>query len=157
VSEEYSLGLDSRVPFALTFEDPRGGVRGFENSLVAGGERSVTRFEERWLLGPVKDLGEIGVAGFSDVGRIWAEGVPYGVNSPTAVGVGFSLLAAVPVHSKRLWRLDFEFPVTHDPNARFVMRFTSTNGSERFYIEPRDVALARSPTLPTEIFQYPTQ
>lgn len=157
VSEEYSLGLDSRVPFALTFEDPRGGVRGFENSLVAGGERSVTRVEERWLLGPVKDLGEIGLAGFADVGRIWAERVPYGVNSPTAVGLGFSLLAAVPVHSKRLWRLDFEFPVTRDPNARFEIRFRSTNGSERFYIQPRDIALARSPTLPTEIFEYPAQ
>ena len=157
VSEEYSLGLDARVPFTLTFEDPRGGVRGFENSLVAGGERSVTRFEERWLLGPVKEIGEIGLAGFTDVGRIWAEGAPYGVNSPTAVGVGFSLLAAVPVHSKRLWRLDFEFPVTHDPNARFQIRFTSTNGSERFYIQPRDIALARSPTLPTEIFEYPAQ
>lgn len=157
VSEEYSVGVDSRIPFALSFADPRGGVRGFENSLVTGGERSVTRFEERWLLGPVKNLGEVGLAGFTDVGRMWAEGVPYGVNSPTAVGVGFSLLAAVPVHSKRLWRIDFAFPVTRDPNARFEMRFSSTNGAERFYIEPRDIALARTQTVPTQIFEYPAQ
>jgi hypothetical protein len=157
LSEEYSLGIDSRTPFVLTFEDPRGGVPAYQNSLVVGGERSVTRLEERWLLGPVKDLGEIGVAGFVDVGRIWAQGVPYGVNSPTAVALGFSVLAAVPVHSKRLWRVDFAFPATHDPNARFEVRFTSTNGSERFYIEPRDIALARTQSVPTQIFEYPAQ
>jgi hypothetical protein len=157
LSEEYSFGFQSDVPFALTFADPRGGVRGFAGSMVAGGERSVTRFEERWLLGSVKSIAEVGVAGFTDMGRIWAEGVPYGVNSPTAVGVGFSLLAAIPVHSKRLWRVDFAFPVTRDPNARFTVRFTSTNGSERFYIEPRDIALARAQSVPKQIFEYPAQ
>jgi hypothetical protein len=156
ISEEYSLGLDARLPFTLVLADPRGGVRGFSSSLVAGGERTVTRFEERWLIGPFKDLGDIGVAGFADVGRIWAQGVPYGVNSPTAVGLGFSFLAAVPVHSKRLWRMDFAFPVTRDPNARFQIRFASTNGAEVFYITPRDIALARTQSVPTQIFEYPT-
>ena len=117
----------------------------------------MTRFEERWLLGPVKEIGEVGVAGFATSAEVWAEGAPFGVNSPTAVGVGFSLLAAVPVHSKRLWRVDFEFPATHDPNARFQVRFTSTSGVQRFYIEPRDIALARTQSIPTQIFQYPAQ
>jgi len=156
LSEEYSLGLDSRLPFTLTLGDSRGGVRGFGSSLVAGGERSVTRLEERWLIGPFKDLGDIGVAGFADMGRIWAQGVPYGVNSPTAVGLGFSILAAVPVHSKRLWRMDFAFPVTRDPNAHFQVRFASTNGAQVFYIQPRDIALARTQSVPTQIFDYPT-
>jgi hypothetical protein len=157
LSEEYSLGLDQRLPFVLTFADPRGGVRGFEGSRVAGGERSVTRLEERWLLGPVKRIAELGIAGFADMGRIWAQGVPFGVNSPTAVGVGFSVLAAVPVHSKRLWRIDFAFPVTRDPNARFRLRFSTTDGSGRFYVEPRDIALARAQSVPIQIFQYPPQ
>jgi len=157
LSEEYALGLDSRIPFALTLGDFRGGVRGFQGSMSIGGERSVTRLEERWLLGPVKEIGEVGVAGFTDIGQLWAQGVPYGVNSPTAVGIGFSLLAAVPVHSKRLWRVDFAFPVTHDPNARFQVRFTSTNGAALFYVEPRDIALARTQSVPTQIFQYPAQ
>jgi hypothetical protein len=157
LSEEYSLGLDSRIPFALSFADPRGGVPGYQGSTVSGGERSVTRLEERWLLGPVKNLGEVGIAGFADLGMIWAEGVPYGVNSPAAVSVGLSLLAAVPVESKRLWRVDFAFPVTHDPNARFQIRFSSTNGSERFYIEPHDIALVRTQSVPTQIFEYPAQ
>jgi len=157
LSEEYTLGLDSRIPFALSLADPRGGVPGFQKSTVIGGERSVTRLEERWLLQPVKRIGEVGIAGFADLGLIWAQGVPYGVNSPAAVSVGLSLLAAIPVHSKRLWRIDFAFPVTRDPNARFQMRFTSTNGFERFYVDPRDIALVRTQSIPTEIFEYPQQ
>jgi hypothetical protein len=155
LSEEYSLGLDSRIPFALSFGDPRGGVPGYQNSTVSGGERSVTRLDERWLLAPIKGIAEIGVAAFADLGLIWAQGVPYGVNSAAAASVGVSLLAAVPVHSKRLWRVDFALPVAHDPNARFQIRFTSTDGSERFYIEPRDIALVRTQSVPTEIFEYP--
>jgi len=158
VSEEYSLGLDQTVPFELTLSDLRGGVRGFHDSQMAGGERTVTRFEERWLLGPVKDFGEIGVAAFTDVGRIWAEGVPYGVNSPTAVGVGLSLLAAVPIHSKRLWRVDFAVPATHDPNVgHYEIRFSTSDASGRFYIEPHDLGRARERTVPTSIFEYPPQ
>jgi len=157
VSEEYSLGLDPRIPFALTFADPRGGVRGYRSSRTSGGERTVTRFEERWLLGSVKAIGEVGIAGFADVGRIWAQGVPGGINSPTAVGLGASLLAALPVHSKRLWRVDFAFPATRDPNAHFEIRVSNTDGSGRFYIEPRDIALARAQSVPTQIFQYPAQ
>jgi hypothetical protein len=157
LSEEYSLGLDSRIPFALSFADPRGGVPGYQNSTVTGGERSVTRLEERWLLAPIKGIAEVGVAGFTDLGLIWAQGVPYGVNSPAAVSFGLSLLAAVPVHSKRLWRVDFALPATHDPRARFQIRFTSTNGSERFYVEPRDIALVRTQSIPTQIFEYPPQ
>jgi hypothetical protein len=158
VSEEYSLGILQTVPFELTLSDLRGGVRGYHDSRDGGGERTVTRFEERWLLGPVKDVGEIGVAAFTDVGRIWAEGVPFGVNSPTAVGVGVSLLAAVPIHSKRLWRVDFAVPATHDPNAgRYEIRFSATDASSRFYIEPHDLARARERTVPTSIFEYPPQ
>src|SRR5579883_694488 len=157
LSEEYALGVDSRIPFALSFADPRGGVPGFQKSTVTGGERSVTRLEERWLLEPVKKIGELGVAGFANLGLIWAQGVPYGVNSPAAVSVGVSVLAALPVHSKRLWRVDFAFPVTHDPNARFQVRLTSTNGLERFYVDPRDIALARTQAIPTAIFEYPAR
>jgi hypothetical protein len=158
VSEEYGLGILQTVPFELTLSDLRGGVRGYHDSQSGGGERTVTRFEERWLLGPVKDFGEIGVAAFTDVGRIWAEGVPYGVNTPTAVGVGVSLLAAIPIHSKRLWRVDFAVPATHDPNAgRYEVRFSANDASGRFYIEPHDLARARERTVPTSIFEYPPQ
>jgi hypothetical protein len=90
--------------------------------------------------------------------RIWAEGVPYGVNSPTAVGVGISLLAAIPIHSKRLWRVDFAVPATHDPNAgHYEIRFSASDASGRFYIEPHDLACARERTVPTSIFEYPPQ
>jgi hypothetical protein len=157
-STEFTMGLDQRLPFELTLSDLRGGVRGFHESQIGGGQRSVSRFEEHWLLGPVKDLGEIGLALFTDVGRMWAQGVPSGVNSPFEVGVGFGLLAAVPIHSKKVWRVDFAVPVTRDPTAgRYEIRFSNTDGSGRFYVEPHDVARARDRTVPTSIFQYPPQ
>jgi hypothetical protein len=156
-STEFGLGVNERLPFSLSFADARGGVRGFSASQASGGERVVTRLEDRWRLGSFKGLAEFGVAGFTDMGRLWSQGVPYGVNSPTAVGVGISLLAAVPIHSKRTWRVDFALPVTHDPNARFTVRVTSIDGSAHFYIEPSDIALARSRTVPSEIFQYPAE
>jgi len=156
-STEYSLGVDQRLPFVLTLSDVRGGVRGYHGSLAAGGERGVARFEERWRLGPVKSLAELGLATFTDVGRIWAQGVPFGVNSPTAVGVGLGVLVGVPVHSRHLWRVDFAVPVTHDPNARFEVRFSSTDAGAPFYLEPRDLARARAHTTPTAIFDYPPQ
>lgn len=157
-STEFSGGLDQRLPFELTLADLRGGVRGFHKSQIGGGQRSVSRLEEHWLLGSVKDVGELGLAAFTDVGRIWAQGVPYGVNSPTEVSVGLGLLAAVPIHSKKMWRIDFAVPVTHDVTAgRYEIRFSTTDGSGRFYIEPHDVVRARDRAVPTSIFEYPPQ
>ena len=156
-STEYTMGLDQRLPFELTLSDLRGGVRGFHGSRIGGGQRSVSRLEEHWLLGPVKDLGELGLAFFTDVGRIWAQGVPYGVNSPFEVGVGIGVLAALPIHSKKVWRVDFAVPVTHDATAgRYEIRFSNTDGSGR-YLEPHDIARARDRTVPISIFQYPPQ
>jgi hypothetical protein len=157
-STEFTLGVEQRLPFELTLSDLRGGVRGFHESQIGGGQRSVSRLEEHWLLGPFKDIGELGLAVFTDVGRMWAQDVPYGVNSRFEVGVGFGLLAAVPIHSKKVWRVDFAVPVTHDPTAgRYEIRFSNTDGSGRFYVEPHDVARARERTVPTSIFQYPPQ
>lgn len=154
-SAEYGVGLDQQLPFALTLGDLRGGVRGFHKSDIAGGERMVARLEERWLMGPVQGLGELGLAAFSDAGRIWARGVPFGANSPTEVSVGLSLLAAVPIRSKRIWRFDLAIPVTHDPSAaRYEIRFSNSQAGP-FYLEPRDVTRSRIRSVPTSIFEYP--
>ena len=154
-STEYGLGLNQLLPFALTFSDPRGGIRGFHGSTVAGGERLVERLEDRWVVHSFKGLGDFGLAVFSDIGRMWAQGVPYGVNSNTTVGAGIGILAALPVRSKRIWRVDFAFPVTHDPHGSFEIRFTSTDHTAHFYIEPFDLSVARDRAIPTSIFEYP--
>jgi hypothetical protein len=153
---EYGLGLDQRLPFALAFADPRGGPRGFGGSYVAGGERLVERLEDRMLLRSVKGLGDFGLALFTDLGRMWAQGVPFGVNSSTAVGVGIGLLAALPARSKRTWRLDLAVPVTRSyPHGGLEIRFSSADRTAHFYVEPHDLSVARDRTIPTSIFEYP--
>jgi len=154
-STEFGLGLRQRLPFQLALGDVDGGVRGFLGSHVAGGERVVQRLEERWAIGEYRGLAAVGVAAFTDVGRMWAQGVPFGQNSPTAVGVGFSLLAAVPPQSKRLLRVDFAIPATPDKFARFEIRFSTSDNARTFYVEPRDLARGRERTVPTSIFSYP--
>jgi hypothetical protein len=154
-STEFGLGLRQRLPFQLALGDVDGGVRGFLGSHVAGGERVVQRLEERWAMGEFRGLAAVGVAAFTDVGRMWAQGVPFGQNSSTAVGVGFSLLAAVPPQSKRLLRVDFAIPATPDKFARFEIRFSTSSNARTFYVEPRDLARGRERTVPTSIFTYP--
>lgn len=156
-STEYGLGLNQRLPFVLTFGDPRGGVPGFQNSNAGGGERLVERLDDRWLVRSVKGLGDFGVAVFSDIGRMWAQGVPYGVNSSTVVSAGVSLLAALPNRSKRTWRMDLAFPLTPGNQGRFELRFFSSDQTAHFYIEPHDLSVARDRTIPTSIFEYPPQ
>ncbi len=155
VSTEFGLGLRQRLPFQLALGDVDGGVRGYRDSHAAGGERIVTRVEERWALGQFRGLTDFGVAGFVDVGRVWAQGAPFGVNSPTAVGVGLGILAAVPPRSKRLLRVDLGIPVTHDRFAKFEIRIRTSDNTGVFYIEPRDLTRGRERTVPTSIFTYP--
>jgi hypothetical protein len=156
VSSEFGIGLQPRLPFALTLGDPDGGVRGYTTARVVGGARSVTRIEERWSWGSFHHFADLGLATFVDGGQMWAEHVPFGVNTGMVVGAGFGLLAAVPPQSKRLLRVDFDFPITHEPYARFVIRFSTTDRTRAFYVEPRDFSRAREQTVPTSIFQFPS-
>lgn len=155
VSSEGGLGLHQRLPFALYMSDPDGGVRGYASAHITGGARDVNRIEERWSWGTFRRIADIGMATFVDAGRMWAEGVPYGVNTSEIIGAGFSLLAAVPPHSKRLIRIDFGQPITRAPYSSFEIRFSTTDNTSSFYTEPRDLARARERTVPTSVFQFP--
>ncbi len=157
LSSEFGIGLQQRLPFALWLGDPDGGVRGYTTSHIVGGARSVTRVEERWSWGAFHHFADLGLATFFDAGRMWAEDVPYGVNTGMVYGAGLGLLAAVPPQSKRLLRVDFAVPLTHEPYARFVIRFSTTDHTHAFYVEPRDVARAREQIVPTSIFQFPQE
>jgi hypothetical protein len=124
-SVEYGGVWRMRVPFQLTLGDRGGGVRGYSDSRVAGARRGVARLEGRWSLGRLGGHGALGLAGFADAGRVWAGDAPFGVNSPTRVGLGVGLLAAVPRESQRLWRLDLVVPVSADRHAGWEIRLTS--------------------------------
>lgn len=151
---EMTGGARARVPFQLLLGDAEGGVRGYGLSHVAGAIRGVARIEERWFIGRPMGRLALGMASFADGGRVWAGDAPFGVDSKVRVGVGVGLLAAIPVQSKRLWRLDLSVPVSADQYARGQLRFTAIQ-AVGFWREPRDIARARAGAAPSTIFTWP--
>jgi hypothetical protein len=138
-SLEYSAGRKQWLPFQLALGDPRGGVRGYEDAQVGGAARLVTRLEERWRVGNIRGTGDVGVAVFTESGRLWAGDAPYGRTTTMMPSVGVALLAAVPPRSRRIWRLDIAFPLNDEAGARWGMRLTNEDRSRAFWIEPNDV------------------
>jgi hypothetical protein len=152
---EWSGGYRQRTPFQLLIGVPDGGVRGYEESRLAGGQRLVGRVEERFRLGKVSDLADAGVAFFADAGRMWAGDVPFGVTTPVKASIGFSVLGAAPIRSARMWRVDFALPLTSDANSRFTVKFSNVDRTQFIFREPRDVFVGRELTVPSSIFAWP--
>ncbi|HYX81388.1 MAG TPA: hypothetical protein VE714_03280 [Gemmatimonadales bacterium] len=154
-SAEWSGGWRMRSPFALTLGEEPGGVRGFGNSTVPGGQRGILRLEDRFFLGRPSGLGDAGLGFFADAGKLWAGGVPFGESTPIRAAVGVSVLGAVPPRSARLWRLDVAFPLNPDGRRLVELRIVSSDRTAFFWREPRDVQHARERTVPTSIFSWP--
>lgn len=154
-SAEWSGGWNSRRPFQLRLGERDGGVRGYLDSEVAGSRRMLMRVENRWNLGTLYKNADYGVALFADAGKMWAGDAPFGVDTDIKTGLGVSLLAAVPRESQRLWRVDLAFPVSSDPDARFEVRFSSSNLGRKGWREPVDVRRSREQTVPEGVFNWP--
>jgi hypothetical protein len=152
---EWAGGYQQRTPFQLLLGVPEGGVRGYENANLPGGQRLVARVEHRYTYGPFMRLADIGFAGFADAGRQWAGDVPFGVTTPVKSSIGFSILAAVPRHSARMWRADFAVPLNKGAGAGFTLRFTNTDRTAFVFRDARDVAKGRELTMPSSIFAWP--
>jgi len=152
---EWSGGWRQRLPFQLTLGDERGGVRGYRDSQTGGGQRVVGRIEDRWYIGRVKALADVGLAPFFDAGRLWAGDAAFGVNTPVRLGTGISLLVAVPPRSKRLFRLELGYPLSNDPHAKFEIRVSVADLTRVFWDEPSDVKRSRESTVPSSIFNWP--
>jgi len=152
---EWSAGYRQRTPFQLILGVPEGGVRGYEESALAGGQRIVARFEERYVLGKVFEAADAGFALFADAGRQWAGDVPFGATTPIKTSLGFSILATVPPRSARLWRADVAFPLSSGANARWTIKFTNADRTQFVFREPRDVEVGRELTVPSSIFAWP--
>jgi hypothetical protein len=158
VSDELSGGRWSRLPLQLTLSDPRGGLRGYRSSGLAGDRRNVLRAELRHSRTRVVKGADVGVAGFSEVGTLVAGEAPYGWTG-SRYTVGLSLLAAYPTRSKRLYRADLAIPLTRsgEGGGRVEVRFSSEDRTTRFWEEPSDVARARTGELPSTLFAWPTR
>ncbi|MCY7378530.1 MAG: hypothetical protein LH467_04225 [Gemmatimonadaceae bacterium] len=152
---EFSGAYRQRTPFQLLLGVPEGGVRGYEESYYAGGQRLVARTEERYVLGNIRGAADAGVAVFGDVGRQWAGDVPYGVTTSVKASLGISLLASIPPRSARVWRADLAFPVTGGANARWTLSFTNADRTAFVFRNARDVAVGKEVTVPTSIFAWP--
>ena len=155
VALEFSGAYRQRTPFQLLLGIPEGGVRGYEQSYFAGGQRLVARTEERYVLGSLFGLGEVGMATFADVGRQWAGDVPFGTTTGVKGSLGVSLLAAFPARSARVWRADLAFPVSTGANARWTVTFTNTDRTAFVFRNARDVTEGREITVPSSIFAWP--
>jgi hypothetical protein len=152
---EWAGGFQQRTPFQLLLGVPEGGVRGYERSTYAGGERLVARAEHRYTYGPVGRFGDLGGAAFIDAGRQWSGDVPFGVTTPVKASVGIALLAAVPSRSARLWRADLAFPISRGAGSGWTLRFTNADRTAFVFRDPRDVAAGREVTVPSSIFAWP--
>ena len=152
---QWSAGWKQRIPFQLTFADRDGGLRGFRDSDVGGARRLVTHLEDRYLLGRRKQIATFAVAGFAEAGKIWAGDSPFGVTTPLSAAVGVSMLAASPPQSRRTLRADIAFPVKGPRGKGWEVRFTVTDVTRAFRIEPRDIANNRERSVPPSVFSWP--
>jgi hypothetical protein len=152
---DWASGYRVRMPFQLLLGVQEGGVRGYEKSTFAGGQRIVARYEHRYSYGTVRNLGALAFAGFVDAGRQWAGDVPYGVSTPFKGAVGLSLLASVPSRSTRVWRADVAFPVSSGARASWTIRFTNIDRTAFAFRDARDVSAGRELTVPSSIFAWP--
>ena len=130
-------------PLQLSFWDHYGGLPGFPNSLSAGAQRAIVRFEERRVVPMITKRADWAVALFADAGKIWAGDVPFGQTSAVRASLGLSLLAAFPAGGKRTYRVDFAVPVNPD-GAKFELRFSSSDETRAIWRQPNDLAMAHS-------------
>lgn len=154
-SAEWAGAWRERFPFLLELGDRQGGVRGFAGADVFGSRRAVARLEERYIIGPVKRRGDLGVAVFTEAGRVWAGDAPFGETSPVASSVGLSLLATVPMGGQRLYRVDVALPVSGPGGRGVEVRFGATDRTRHFWDTPDDVMRARAAATPRRILDWP--
>lgn len=156
INAEWSGAWRPGVPFQLMLGAEEGGVRGYEHARTGGARRAVLRVEERRVLGnPFGSLGDIGIATFADVGRVWRGDAPFGVTTPVRTSVGVSLLAAVPSRSARLWRIDVAMPLQGPGRGRVELGFSNADRTSLFWREPNDIGVMRGRTVPASVFAWP--
>lgn len=150
-------GWRTTVPFQLTLGN-RAGLRGFPSHAYPGERRMVGTLEHRMYLGwPYPRLFDVGTAAFVDVGKMWAGGDTFGVDSPWATSVGAGLRLAFPPGSRRTYRLDVAVPVnTRGYSARDVV-FTLGVGQAVGRSQGDDPQLRRSNrrAVSASLFNFP--
>jgi hypothetical protein len=155
VSIDLSTLHDLAFPLQLTLRDPDGGLAGFSKSQAAGGKRIVARIEERRVISSLGGRGDMAAGFFASAGQLWSGDVPFGQNTPLHASAGFSLLGAYPAGGKRSYRVDIAFPINRSPGMPAVeFRFSSTDRTRLMWLEPNDVARARTGAVPVSLMKW---
>ena len=156
--DKFSGGKESRLPIQLALDDRQGGIMGYRDAALAGALRNVVHSEVRWSRAALVRNADVGVATFGELGSVWKGDAPYGMTA-TRASAGFSILAAYPTKSKRIYRADFGFPITRqgEGSGKLEVRLSSEDRTILFWREPDDVSRARTGAVPTSMFAWPTQ
>ena len=155
VRAEFSGAWNMSLPMQLALSDRRGGVRGYRGADEAGERRMVLRLEERLSLGGMGGVAGIGIAGFGDLGKLWAGDVPFGTNTGIRPSVGVAALASVPRRSQRVFRLEMAVPLVRDaPTRSWSLRVSSSMLYESFWREPNDLRRMRAGRPASELLVW---
>lgn len=156
IEDRYAGGSRSRLPLQLALGDRDGGIIGYRATSLAGARRNAVHGEFRWGRPTAVFGADVGIAPFAEVGTTWKGDAPYGVTA-TRSSLGFSILAAYPTRSKRLYRADIGFPLTRGNGAGIEVRFSSDDRTQAFWTEPDDVSRARTGAVPVNLFAWRTR
>ena len=152
---QFAGGWRTRIPYQLALGDPRFGIRGYEDSYLAGARRTFARVEERWRIANIRNAGEAAIGVFADAGFVSAGDVPLGTNSGVRSAAGLSLMVAAPRRSQRMWRLDFAFPTARADGGSFQLRLSNVDRTRVFWRAPQDIRTARDRVQPQSVFSWP--
>jgi hypothetical protein len=106
VSLEFAGGWRTRIPTQVTFRDDDG-LLGYRSSDLGGGERTIVRLEDRYMIPSPSSHVELALAGLFESGRLVAAGAPYGITTPWLYSAGAALIVAVPSGSKQTLRIEW--------------------------------------------------
>lgn len=155
LSAEWAGMWHPRVPGWLDLGARDGGMRGFAGADDGGARRAVVRAEQRRVLGRVNGTAEFGAALFVEGGRVWKGESPWGVTTPWRSAFGASLLAAVPVRSARLWRIDLAIPSTGGGIRHWEVRVSRASPRSPATEQSSPLDAMRARAVPGSVFRWP--
>jgi hypothetical protein len=99
-------------PFQLT-AGGREGVRGYSQDAFPGGRRMLFSLEDRFPI-VSSEVIDAGIVFFGDLGRVWGQDVPFGVDSGWRSSLGVGARLNLPGGALRTMRADFTLPLSGD-------------------------------------------
>ena len=145
-----SGGWNTHLPYQLVLGG-RAGIRSLTEDRFPGGRMLRFVFEDRIMLPWPRETADLGITLFSDLGRIWAGDVPYGVTTDWKAALGFGLRIGLPRNTRNIWRTDIAFPVE---GGSPVFRVTLELNKLRDGFVTEDVGRSRRFNVGPETFFY---